>query len=62
MRALYYWCSQHSGMGGAINTNSTFGSSNFDGSVQSTVSRMHQDLVLLNGQEMQLQEQLLDMI
>ena len=25
-------------MGGAINTNSTFGSSNFDGSVQSTVS------------------------
>ena len=36
--ALYYWCSQHSGMGGAINTNATFGSSNFDGAVQSLVS------------------------
>ena len=36
--ALYYWCSVHSGMGGAINTNSTHGSSNFDGSIQSTVS------------------------
>jgi len=34
---LYYWCSIHSGMGGAINTNSTLGSSNFDGSVQATV-------------------------
>ena len=34
---LYYWCSAHSGMGGAINTNSTLGSSNFDGSIQSTV-------------------------
>ena len=34
---LYYYCSSHSGMGGAINTNSTLGSSNFDGSVQSTV-------------------------
>jgi len=34
---LYYWCSVHSGMGGAINTNSTLGSSNFDGSTQSTV-------------------------
>ena len=33
---LYYWCSVHSGMGGAINTNSTLGSSNFDGSTQST--------------------------
>ena len=33
---LYYWCSAHSGMGGAINTNSTLGSSNFDGSIQST--------------------------
>ena len=33
---LYYWCSVHSGMGGAINTNSTLGSSNFDGSIQST--------------------------
>ena len=36
--ALYYWCSVHSGMGGAINTNSTFGSSNFAGATQSTVS------------------------
>jgi len=36
--ALYYWCSAHSGMGGAINTNETFGSSNFDGSIQSLVS------------------------
>jgi len=34
---LYYWCSVHSGMGGQINTNSTLGSSNFDGSIQSTV-------------------------
>ena len=34
---LYYWCSIHSGMGGAINTNSTLGSSNFDGTIQSTV-------------------------
>ena len=34
---LYYWCSIHSGMGGAINTNTTLGSSNFDGSVQATV-------------------------
>ena len=36
--ALYYWCSSHSGMGGAINTNATFGSSNFDGNIQSLVS------------------------
>ena len=34
---LYYWCSAHSGMGGQINTNSTLGSSNFDGDIQSTV-------------------------
>jgi len=34
---LYYYCTIHSGMGGAINTNSTLGSSNFDGSTQSTV-------------------------
>ena len=34
---LYYWCSVHSGMGGQINTNSTLGSSNFDGAIQSTV-------------------------
>ena len=34
---LYYYCSVHSGMGGQANTNSTLGSSNFDGSIQSTV-------------------------
>ena len=34
---LYYWCSAHSGMGGSINTNSTKGSSNFVGSIQSKV-------------------------
>ena len=34
---LYYWCSIHSGMGGAINTNTTLGSSNFDGTGQATV-------------------------
>jgi len=33
---LYYYCSLHSGMGGAINTNSTLGSSNFDGAIQTT--------------------------
>ncbi len=35
---LYYQCSNHAGMGGQANTNSTFGSSNFKGSVQSLVS------------------------
>lgn len=35
---LYYYCSVHSGMGGQANTNSLFGSSNFSGSIQSTVS------------------------
>ena len=34
---LYYYCQNHSGMGGAINTNSTLGSSNFDGNTQATV-------------------------
>ena len=34
---LYYYCTLHSGMGGQVNTNSTLGSSNFDGSTQSTV-------------------------
>ena len=34
---LYYWCSAHSGMGGAINTNTTLGSSNFDGATQAVV-------------------------
>jgi len=32
---LYYYCSSHSGMGGQVNTNSTLGSSNFDGNLQS---------------------------
>ena len=32
---LYYYCQYHSGMGGQINTNTTLGSSNFDGSIQS---------------------------
>jgi hypothetical protein len=32
---LNYYCYYHSGMGGAINTNSTLGSSNFDGTIQS---------------------------
>ena len=32
---LYYYCSNHSGMGGQANTNSTFGSTNFDGSILS---------------------------
>ena len=36
---LYYFCTIHSGMGGAINTNSTLGSSNFDGTIQSTVKK-----------------------
>ena len=35
---LYYFCHYHSGMGGQVNTNSTFGSSNFSGSIQSKVS------------------------
>ena len=34
---LYYYCSNHSGMGGQANTNSTAGSSNFDGNIQSTL-------------------------
>ena len=33
---LYYYCSNHSGMGGQANTNSTAGASNFDGSIQAT--------------------------
>jgi hypothetical protein len=32
---LYFYCSIHSGMGGSVNTNSTFGSTNFDGSILS---------------------------
>ena len=34
---LYYYCHVHSGMGGQANTNSTLGSTNFDGSVKSIV-------------------------
>ena len=34
---LYYSCANHSGMGGQINTNSTAGASNFDGSIQANV-------------------------
>ena len=34
---LYYYCYYHSGMGGQANTNSTLGSSNFDGTLQATV-------------------------
>ena len=32
---LYYYCSQHSGMGGQVNPTTTLGSSNFDGTIQS---------------------------
>ena len=32
---LYYYCTNHSGMGGQVNTNSTHGSTNFDGSILS---------------------------
>ena len=49
---LYYWCSVHSGMGGAINTNTTLGSSNFDGTVQSTAkvnASAGFSIVTLNG-------------
>ncbi len=35
---LYYYCTQHSGMGGQANTNSTFGSSNLKGTTQCKVS------------------------
>jgi len=35
---LYYYCTQHSAMGGQANTNSTFGSSNFNNNTQTTVS------------------------
>jgi len=34
---LYYYCTQHSAMGGQINTNSTHGQTNFDGSILSVV-------------------------
>ena len=32
---LYYYCANHSGMGGQINTNTAHGSTNFDGSILS---------------------------
>jgi len=32
---LYYYCQIHSGMGGQVNTNTTHGSTNFDGSILS---------------------------
>ena len=35
---LYYYCTAHSGMGGQANTNSTHGSTYFDGAIKSTVS------------------------
>jgi len=35
---LYYYCTNHSNMGGQANTNSTHGSSNFSGTIQSTVT------------------------
>jgi len=34
---LYYYCQNHSGMGGQVNTNTTHGSTNFDGSITSVV-------------------------
>ena len=51
---LYYYCHVHPGMGGQINTNSTFGSSNFDGSTQSTVKANTTagfSIVLYTGQQ-----------
>jgi len=35
---LYYYCTQHSGMGGQANTTATHGSSNFKGSIPAIVS------------------------
>ena len=35
---LYYQCSSHGAMGGQINTNASFGSTNFDGSIKSVVT------------------------
>ena len=49
---LYYYCYYHSGMGGAVNTNTTLGSSNFDGTVQSTAkvnASAGFSIVTLNG-------------
>ena len=50
---LYYYCTNHSGMGGQANTNSTLGSSNFDGSIQTTVKASQSSgfsIVLYEGQ------------
>ena len=35
---LYYYCASHSGMGGQVNTNTTTGQTNFDGSILSVCS------------------------
>jgi len=35
---LYYYCNYHSGMGGQIITNTSFGSTNFDGSIKCVVT------------------------
>ena len=35
---LYYYCTAHSGMGGQVNTNTTFGSTYLDGDIPSVVS------------------------
>ena len=44
---LYYQCSAHANMGGSISTNSTFGSTNFDGSLANIHNQIQkQDLVL----------------
>ena len=50
---LAYYCTNHSGMGGSVNTNSTLGSSNFDGSIQTTVKANQSagfSIVLYEGQ------------
>jgi len=39
---LYYWCSQHPGMGGQINTNSTAGATVLSGSLNSSVYNQSQ--------------------
>ncbi len=50
---LYYYCQNHSGMGGQVNTNTTHGSTNFDGSLLS-VSQTNEtagfSIVLWNGE------------
>ena len=49
---LYYYCSNHSGMGGQVNTNTTHGSTNFDGdrlSVVQTSDTAGFSIVLYSG-------------